>query len=79
MIIFGLFFGLVFLPVILSFLGPSEWHSHSNEYEIAPTEGRRKRQLDKRSDFSSNDREMVSFIQTTGDIESDEKMQKDIQ
>lgn len=78
MIIFGLFFGLVFLPVILSLLGPSEWHSHSNEYEIAPTNDKRKRRLDQRDNSHSNDREMVSFIQPSGNIETNEKIQNDI-
>lgn len=74
-IIFGLFFGLVFLPVILSFLGPSEWHSHSpNDYELAP-DGTRRRRSQHRDDANSNDKEMISFIQPN---ENNDKTQKDI-
>lgn len=73
MILFGLFFGLVFLPVILSFFGPSEWHSHStNEYESAQTNDNRKRRTNKRDDFDSNDKEMISFIQSNGNKKLEE-------
>ncbi|XP_031621793.1 patched domain-containing protein 3-like [Contarinia nasturtii] len=56
-IIFGLFFGLVFLPVILS-----------NEYEITPTNGSRKRRNNRRNESNVNvdDKEMISFIQMNG-------------
>lgn len=78
-IIFGLFFGLVFLPVILSYFGPSECHSNSmNEYEATPTDDDRKRRLNKHEDSNSNQKEMISFIQPSDNIEIDEKtVQKD--
>lgn len=75
-IIFGLFFGLVFLPVILSLLGPADWHTHSNTYEIAPSpsHGDKKRETNKNNN-DANAKEMVSFIRTN-DNETDEKDQK---
>lgn len=77
-IIFGLFFGLIFLPVILSFLGPSECHSHStNEYQITPTNNDRKRRLHKNNDTELNSRECVSFIQTRESVELTDKVQDD--
>lgn len=78
-IIFGLFFGLVFLPVILSYFGPSECHSNSmNEYEATPTDDDRKRRSNKHEDSNSNQKEMISFIQPSDNIEIDEKtVQKD--
>lgn len=78
-IIFGLFFGLVFLPVILSYFGPSECHSNSmNEYEATPTDDDRKRRLNKHEDSNSNQKEMISFIQPNDNVEADEKtVQKD--
>lgn len=77
-IIFGLFNGLVFLPVILSYLGPSECHSNSlNEYETTSTDENRRRRLNKHDDTTSSDKEMVSFIQPNENIEIDEKVQKD--
>lgn len=73
-IIFGLFFGLVFLPVILSYFGPSECHSNSlNEYETTPTDDDRKRRLNKHDDTNSNEKEMISFIQPNENVETDEK------
>lgn len=76
MIIFGLFFGLVFLPVILSFFGPAEYHSHSpNEYEAAPTSDGRKRRLNRDDDINSKGREMISFIQP----KEKENVEEDIQ
>lgn len=82
MIIFGLFFGLVFLPVILSIFGPAEFHSHSTtEYQVTPTNNnnRRKRHPNHPDGFNSNDKEMISFIQPNGNAESDEITQKDTQ
>lgn len=74
MIVFGLFFGLVFLPVILSLLGPSEWQSHStNEYEATQTSDSRRRRTNKQDDFHVNDKEMISFIQSNGNDRMDEK------
>lgn len=75
-IIFGLFFGLVFLPVILSYFGPSECHSHS-EYETTPNDDKRRRRLNKHDDDTSNKKEMVSFIQPNENIETVETAQKD--
>lgn len=57
-IIFGLFFGLVFLPVILSLFGPSVWQSHSNSYEMAASPNK--------NHDDTLDKEMVSFIQSNG-------------
>lgn len=66
-IIFGLFFGLIFLPVILSLFGPSVWHSHSNSYEMAtsPNHNTLNHRTNKNHD-DAHDKEMVSFIQTNG-------------
>lgn len=78
-IIFGLFFGLVFLPVILSYFGPSVCHSNSlNEYETTSTDDKRRRRLDKdNNDITSTEKEMISFIQPNENIETDEKVQND--
>lgn len=64
--------------MILSFLGPSECHSHSsNEYEIASTGDGRKRRVAKSDDANLNAKEMVSFIQTTDNGDVDDKIPKD--
>lgn len=66
-IIFGLFFGLVFLPVILSLLGPAKWHAHSsNEYQIAPTDSVKKCR-NKDNEENINEKEMTSFIKANSD------------
>lgn len=70
----------MFLPVILSFFGPAEYHSHSsNEYEAAPTTNGRKRRANHPDDLKSNEKEMISFIQPNEKLELDEKTQKEIE
>lgn len=75
-IIFGLFFGLVFLPVILSLFGPAEWHTHSDNYEMAtsPSHNDNKRRINKNNN-DADDKEMVSFIRTANDKDTNGKNQ----
>lgn len=64
--------------MILSFFGPSEYHSHSsNEYEITSTGDGRKRRVAKNDDSNLNAKEMVSFIQTSDNADEDDKVPKD--
>lgn len=64
--------------MILSFLGPSEWHAHSSsDYEIAPAGDTRRRRSSKQDDSCTNGREMVSFIQPNEIAETDDNIHKD--
>lgn len=61
-IVFGLFFGLVYLPVILSIVGPSEWHTAKTDYKITPTHDARRTSTFNKNANDKNGTEMISFI-----------------
>lgn len=46
-----------------------------NEYEITSTDDKRRRRLSQKDDITSNGKEMISFIQPNGDIDTDDKFQ----
>lgn len=69
-IIFGLFSGLVFLPVILSLIGPSDWHASNKDYQMTANHENQLNETDKNTrknrlklnNDAVNGTEMISFI-----------------
>lgn len=77
-IIFGLFFGLIFLPVILSLIGPSDWHDANSEYKITPTDDTKRTKSAYSQDDTDigADKEMISFMPRSNDNGVDDDVEK---